>query len=95
MKARILVPAIYLAAVFACMLLAFNYEGSVDTVWTLALIALTLPWSLVSVLFAWSLIHGAGLEFFSFIYLAFAGLNAYLLYRLCLFLERKQGGNRS
>jgi hypothetical protein len=48
----------------------------------MVLIALTLPWSIVSVLFAWALIHGAGLEMFTIIYLAFAGINAYIMYSM-------------
>jgi len=51
-------------------------------VWLLVLIVLTLPWSLISVVFVWALIHGAGLWYFTLMYLAFAGINGYILYRV-------------
>jgi hypothetical protein len=41
--------------------MAFDFAGSINLVWTLVLIVLTLPCSLVSILFAWGLIHGAGI----------------------------------
>jgi hypothetical protein len=68
--------AIYLLAVVVCVFLAFDFAGAINFNWTLVLIALTLPWSMVSVIFVWGLIHGAGLEFFTFMYLTFAGLNS-------------------
>ena len=71
-----LIVFIYLIAVVLCISLAFDYAGAINFNWTLVLIGLTLPWSLVSVVFAWSLIHGAGLEFFTFMYLVFAGANS-------------------
>ena len=77
-KAQRTVSAIYLLLVIACIPLAFNFKGSVDMGWTLVLIILTLPCSLVSILFAWGLIHGAGLEFFTLLYLTLAVLNVAL-----------------
>ena len=79
----LIVIAGYLLSVLLCLFRAFDYAGAIDPNWTLALIALTLPWSVVSVVFAWSLIHGAGLEFFTVMYLVFAGLNALLFSWLC------------
>jgi len=61
--------AIYLLAVVVCISLAFDFAGATNPDWTLVLIGLTLPWSLVSIIFAWGLLHGAGLEFFTFLYL--------------------------
>jgi hypothetical protein len=55
--------------------MAFDFSGSIDMFWTLVLIVLTLPCSLVSILFAWGLIHGAGLEFFTLMYVTLAMLN--------------------
>jgi hypothetical protein len=74
-KLQITISLIYFFAVVACIPLAFDFDGAIDTTWTFVLILLTLPFSLVSILFAWSLIHGAGLEFFTFMYLLFAGIN--------------------
>jgi hypothetical protein len=62
--------------------MAFNYKGSLNSGWWLALSALTLPWSLIGFIFIWALIHGAGLEFFTIMYLFFALINAYLIYRI-------------
>lgn len=90
-KFPLIVIAIYLLAVVICVFLAFDFEGAIDTSWTLALIVLTLPWSLVSILFAWALIHGAGIEFFTFMYLAFAGLNSIIFYWLYSLSQRRHG----
>lgn len=88
-KLPVIIPSLYALAVLGCIPLAFDYAGDVDTTWLLVLVALTLPWSLVSVVFMWALIHGAGLEFFTFMYLAFAAVNAYILYRLCSASRRR------
>jgi len=74
-KPQLIASYVYLLVVIVCLTLAFDFDGSVDTTWTLVLILLTLPCSLISILFAWALIHGAGLEFFTLMYLVFAGLN--------------------
>jgi hypothetical protein len=37
--------------------MAFDFKGAINTTWTLVLILLTLPWSLVSIIFAWALIQ--------------------------------------
>jgi len=76
-------------AVVVCIFLAFDFAGDINLAWTFALIGLTLPWSLVSIPFGWALIHGAGLGFFTFMYLAFAGLNSFIFYRLYSSFPRK------
>src|SRR5829696_1059776 len=78
-----LIPLLYLIVVLICLLIAFDFQGSMrsSTAWLVA-VGLTLPWSIVSVLFMWALFHGAGLEFFTVIYMAFALINAYLFHRL-------------
>jgi hypothetical protein len=81
-KFTLVAIAIYLLAVVVCIFLAFDFDGSTNLNWTLVLIGLTLPWSLISIFFAWSLLHGAALEFFTVIYLAFAGLNSLIFYWL-------------
>ena len=81
-KFPLIAIAIYLLAVVVCIFLAFDFDGNTNPLWTLVLIALTLPWSLISIVFAWALLHGAALEFFTFMYLAFAGLNSYIFYWL-------------
>ena len=79
-KFPFILPVIYLLAVIVCVLLAFDFTGRINSEWVLALIGLTLPWSVVSVFFMWSLVHGAGLEFFTVMYLVFAGINAFIIY---------------
>lgn len=79
-KLLLILPALYLLAVIVCILLAFDFTGRINSEWTLVLIALTLPWSIVSVVFMWALFHGAGLEFFTVMYLVFAGLNVLVFY---------------
>lgn len=74
--------ALYLIAVVACIYLAFDFEGSINSEWTMVLFGLTLPWSIVSIMFAWALIHGAGLEFFAVMYFSFALINSVLIYKL-------------
>ena len=78
-----IVPALYMLAVIVCILLAFDFTGRVHSEWTLVVIGLTLPWSIISVFFMWALVHGAGLELFTVMYLAFAGINAFILYLIC------------
>ena len=80
---RWLIPIIYVVAVLICLLIAFDFDGRMrsSTAWLIAVV-LTLPWSLFSVLFIWALIHGAGLELFTGLYLLFALLNGYVLHRL-------------
>ena len=70
--------SIYGAAVLLC---AVRVLGYADNDWLLILIALTLPWSLMSLVFIWSLIHGASLGFFWVFYLAAGAVNAFLFYR--------------
>ena len=89
-KFSLAVIAIYLAAVIVCIAKAFDYAGAINFNWTLVVIALTLPWSLVSILFAWALIHGAGLEFFTFLYLAFAAINSAIFYAVCSRFRKPQ-----
>ena len=84
----IILTLLYVAAVLVCIPLAFDFKGAIDTTWTLVLIVLTLPWSIVSIFFAWSLIHGAGLGFLTFMYLAFACINAFILHYLCAAFQR-------
>src|SRR5262245_23977752 len=78
-KFHLLISIAYFLIVAVCIVLAFDFKGAIDFEWTLVLIAVTVPWSLISVFFAWALIHGAGLEMFTIIYLAFAGINALIL----------------
>jgi hypothetical protein len=81
-KWPLVIIALYLLAVIVCILLAFDFAGAINLNWTLVLIALTLPWSILSIPFAWSLIHGAGLDFFTFMYLLFAGINSLVFYKI-------------
>ncbi|HEX9959526.1 MAG TPA: hypothetical protein VGB00_01170 [Pyrinomonadaceae bacterium] len=81
-KKCLIAIAIYLIAVITCIYLAFDFEGSIDTTWTLILFIITLPWSMVSIMFAWALIHGAGLEMFVVMFMAFAIINSLLIYMI-------------
>jgi hypothetical protein len=78
----LVVVIVYVLAVIACIVQAFDFAGSINLNWTLVLIGLTLPWSLVSIVFVWSLIHGAGLEFFTGMYLVFSAINSLIFYWL-------------
>ena len=89
LKTPIVIISIYLLMVIACILKAFDFAGSINMNWTLALVGMTLPWSLVSIYFAWALIHGAGLEFFTFMYLLFAGINSFIFFRVYSYFRRK------
>ena len=70
---------LYAVAVLVCTIRVVGYA---DADWLLPLLALTLPWSLISVPFVWSLGHGASLWFFWSVYLAGGAANALLLLRL-------------
>ena len=76
---KIIASMAYLIAVIICISQAFDFRGAINFNWLLALIALTLPWSMVSVFFVWALIHGAGLDFFTLMYLSFAVLNLFIV----------------
>ena len=82
----------YCLIVLACISLAFDYAGAVDVLWLVGLMALTLPWSLVSLWFAWELLHGAGLWLFTLMYLVFAGVNAVILYHVTAALGGRTKG---
>ena len=79
---RKIVVAIYLLTVYVFIVLAFDFAGAINFGWTMGLIGLTLPWSIVTILMLWSLIHGAGLELFTVLYFLFASLNSFIFYRL-------------
>lgn len=87
-----IITILYALAVCICIPLAFDFEGFIDATWTLVLVGLTLPWSLIAILFSWALIHGAGLGFFTIMFLVFAGLNSFLIYRLCVYIWKKRAG---
>jgi len=82
--------AIYLLLVFMCILYAFDFEGLIDPTWTLILILLTLPGSLISLPLAWALIHGAGLGFFALLYLGSAALNVFIVHRIVRHFVRRR-----
>ena len=81
-KWPLIVSILYLVAVFVLVFLAFDFTGRIHFNMLLALIALTLPWSMVSVIFMWALMHGAGLGFFAVMYAAFGFLNAFLINKI-------------
>ena len=89
----LLIIIVYLVAVVLCIFLAFDYAGAINLNWTLVLIALTLPWSLVSIVFVWALIHGAGLEFFTVMYLIFAGVNSSIFYWLYSVFRKRRASD--
>ena len=68
----------YGAAVLFCTVRVVGYT---DGDWLLVLVALTLPWSVISLVFIWSLIHGASLWFFWLVFLTGGAGNAFLVYR--------------
>ena len=78
----------YIIGVSVCIWNAFDFEGAVNVDWTFALIAITLPWSIISIIFLWGLMHGAGLEFFAVLFLIFAGLNSLGFYLIVDWLSK-------
>ena len=70
--------ALYAATVLLCTILVVGFG---DGNWLGALIALTLPWSLVTLAFLWSLAHGASLWLFWLVYLGGGAANVFLLHR--------------
>jgi hypothetical protein len=91
-RTQLTLLAIYISGVILCVALAFDFQGAINASWMLALIVLTLPWSIISLLFVWPLIHGAGLEYFTMFYLACAGLNVYALDRVMTSYRRSRIG---
>lgn len=71
----------YVLTVALLLGLAVQVEGW-DLVCGGAAFLLTLPWSLVSLLFTWSILHGAATEWLIPSYLLFAAFNGFLLGRL-------------
>ena len=63
------------------LFLTVRVVGYADGDLLLVLLVLTLPWSLVTLFFTWSLMHGASLWFFWCVYLAGGAANAFLVYR--------------
>ena len=76
--ALMMMVVIYAAAVTFLTIRMLAYS---DGEWLLVLIVLTLPWSLVAVVFLWSLIHGAGLGLFWLVFLGGGAANAFFFYR--------------
>ena len=79
--AKRVLAASVLAYGFAVALCAIRVLGYGDNDWLVLLIVLTLPWSAVSLVFMWSLMHGASLGFFWALYLGGGAVNAFLFYR--------------
>ncbi len=78
--------------VATCLFFAFDFSGAISPNWTFALFLLTLPWSLLTLPFVWSLIHGANLAFFAIVFLAGGAVNALVIYRLARRLEERRKG---
>src|SRR5262245_17585932 len=93
-KLPTVIIVLYLLSVGFCIIKAFDFDGAINPAWTLVLIVLTLPWSISSIFFAWALIHGAGLEFFAFLYSSYAGVNALIFYWICR-VARKRNSRRT
>ena len=87
---RWLVPivVIYSGAVLVLTIRGLAYSDG-DAL--LILIALTLPWSLVCVVFLWSLIHGASVWLFWLVFLAGGAVNSFALYRYLPRLYARRG----
>lgn len=72
----------YIGLVALCIFLAFDFAGSTHAGFWCLLFLITLPWSLISIIFLWAIMQGAGLELFSAMYSGFGLINAYLIYRV-------------
>ena len=73
----------------ACTILSLNISGTVDIVLVIILFFLTFPWSLVTILFLWALLHEAGLGILSYLYFLFAIINVILFLVWRYFIQRK------
>jgi hypothetical protein len=87
--------AFYLVGVAACIYLAFDFNGATNADMWLVLFVLTLPWSIISIVFIWALMHGAGLSFFACMYGTFALINSWLLYKLFCAIGNLRGKRNS
>ena len=76
--------------VFALIILAFDFGGSVNSPWISVLIASTLPLSVVSLLGTWSLIHGAQLEGYAVFYFGCGALNVWAMSMLLARLRERR-----
>jgi len=81
-KWSFLASSLYFVSVVVMIFLSFDFDGRTNTTGWEILALLTLPWSIVSILFMWAISHGAGLEFFALMYGIFGLVNAWLLYLL-------------
>jgi hypothetical protein len=80
-----IVVGLYLLTVIVCVLLMSVFGLSVDWVCVATLFVLTLPWSIVFVLWG---SHTGGQMFFTTSVLTAAAVNALLLYYLCSAIKR-------
>jgi hypothetical protein len=85
MKICLVTIAVYMTAVIICIFQGFNFEGSIEGGWIAVLLIITFPWSMITIPFMWALIHGAGLELYAVIYVFFAIINSYLIYKMFAF----------
>ncbi len=83
--------AAYIAVVTGSIVQAFDFAGAHNGFWLIVVLVLTLPRSLLSVHFAWSLAHEAGLGRFVVFYLACAGLNVFMANKLRLYIGKRRG----
>ncbi len=81
--------AVYLAIVVALIVAGFDLRGEIEPIPVLVLVALTLPFSLLSFFGLWALIHGADLGCFIVFYLTCATVNVWLAGR---WLSRRRAG---
>ncbi len=89
MKKRVVLAVVYLAIVIALIFAAFDFRGAVHPIPLLVLVAMTLPFSVLSYIGIWALIHGADIGCFSIFYLTCAAVNVWLVGR---WLERRRAG---
>ena len=92
-KTQYILPLIYFMLVVFCITQAFDYEGRLNSNWWLVLSGLTIPWSFIGFIFMWALIHGAGLEFFTIMYIFFALINGCLIYLIIKPKKKANGKN--
>jgi hypothetical protein len=69
----------YATVVLVLSVLAFGISDGINGGWLLVLIAATLPWSVISVLFAWPLAHGTVPPELVLLFVVFGGVNGYML----------------
>lgn len=82
LKREFLIPIIYFLVVGIAIPMAFPIDSQLDTWIWCAVQELTLPWSIVGIVFFWAAIYDVATSAFLLYYFVSALVNAHLIYRM-------------